>query len=173
MTSSSQGEGGETVAMSAEEDELLHELELDYESRDNLLLRDRIFLTLSFSLTGGSFQLVTTPQSMTESFLGPEPLIELKFRFLCFSADLRPRLRYASVDLSLGSLSVEDHSDSDSLFPTLVKPKGAESGSGSERSPLFERQYTVIDPLDSSDDGASLFSFRVVVEEANRQKLIQ
>ena len=156
--------------MSAEEDELMHELELDYESRDNILLRDRIFLTLSFSLTGGSFQLVTMPQSLTESFLGPEPLVELKFESLCFSADLRPRLRYASVDLSLGSLSVEDHSDGDSLFPTLVKPKRAESGKSGN---IFKRQYTVDDPLDSSGDESSLFGLKVIVEEANHQKLIQ
>ena len=155
--------------MSAEEDELLHELELDYESRDNLLLRDRIFLTLSFSLVGGSFQLVTTPLSMAASFLGPEPLVELKFHSLCFSADLRPRLRYASVDLSLGGLSVEDHSDSESLFPTLVKPKGDVS----ERSALFERQYMVEDPLDSARESASLFGVKVTIEEASRQKLIQ
>ena len=157
--------------MSAEEDELLHELELDYEARDNILLRDRIFLTLSFSLTGGSFQLVTTPQSMTDSFFGPEPLVELRFHSLRFSADLRPRLHYASLDLSLGSLSIEDHSDSDSLFPILVKPKGAESTS--ERAQLFERQYTVVDPLDTGGDDLSLFGFKIIVEEASRQKLIQ
>lgn len=171
--------------MSAEEDELLHELEHDYEARDNILLRDRIFLTLSFSLSGGSLQLVTTPppfsqesKSMNEyaSFLGPEPLVELCFNSLCFSADLRPRLRYASVDLSLGSLSVEDHSDSGSLFPTLVKPKGAESKSTlekMERAQLFERQYTIVDPLDSGEGGASLFGFKAIVEEASHQKLIQ
>ena len=160
-----------TVSMSAEEDELLHELELDYESRDNLLLRDRIFLTLSFSLTGGSFQLVTTSQSTTQTFLGPEPLVELKFQSLGFSADLRPRLRYASVDLSLGSLSVEDHSDGDSLFPTLVKPKGVVESNGSGN--IFERQYTVDDPLDFVEDGSSLFGLKVSVEESNHQKLIQ
>ena len=168
--------------MSAEEDELLHELEHDYEARDNILLRDRTFLTLSFSLSGGSLQLVTTPppssesKSMAEfsSFLGPEPLVELCFNSLCFSADLRPRLRYASVDLSLGSLSVEDHSDSQSLFPTLVKPKGAESRKKSEeRAQLFERQYTIMDPLDSGEGGTSLFGFKAIVEEASRQKLIQ
>ena len=155
--------------MSAEEDELLHELELDYESRDNLLLRDRIFITLSFSLKGGSFQLVTAPRSMSASFLGPEPLVEMKFHTLCFSADLRPRLRYASVDLSLGGLSVEDHSDGDSLFPTLVKPKGDVS----DRTALFERQYTIDDPLDSVKESASLFGIKVTVEEASRQKLVQ
>ena len=171
--------------MSAEEDELLHELEHDYEARDNLLLRDRILLTLSFSLSGGSLQLVTTTPSsassqgeskfMSEfsSFLGPEPLVELCFNSLCFSADLRPRLRYASVDLSLGSLSVEDHSDGDSLFPTLVKPKSKSASEKGERAQLFERQYTIVDPLDSGEGGASLFGFKAIVEEANRQKLIQ
>ena len=166
--------------MSAEEDELLHELEHDYEARDNLLLRDRILLTLSFSLSGGSLQLVTTTssqesKSMTEfsSFLGPEPLVELCFNSLCFSADLRPRLRYASVDLSLGGLSVEDHSDGDSLFPTLVKPKSKSASEKGGRAQLFERQYTIVDPLDSGEGGASLFGFKVTVEEANRQKLIQ
>lgn len=164
--------------MSAEEDELLHELEHDYEARDNLLLRDRILLTLSFSLSGGSLQLVTTTSSQEESksvalFLGPEPLVELCFNSLCFSADLRPRLRYASVDLSLGSLSVEDHSDGKSLFPTLVKPKSKGASEKGERAQLFERQYTVMDPLDSGEGGASLFGFKAIVEKANRQKLIQ
>ena len=164
--------------MSAEEDELLHELEHDYEAKDNLLLRDRILLTLSFSLSGGSLQLVTTTSSQEESksvasFLGPEPLVELCFNSLCFSADLRPRLRYASVDLSLGSLSVEDHSDSKSLFPTLVKPKSKGASEKGERAQLFERQYTVMDPLDSGEGGASLFGFKAIVEKASRQKLIQ
>ena len=170
--------------MSAEEDELLHELEHDYEARDNLLLRDRILLTLSFSLSGGSLQLVTTTPSasshgeskfMSEfsSFLGPEPLIELCFNSLCFSADLRPRLRYASVDLSLGSLSVEDHSNDDSLFPTLVKPKSKGASEKGERTQLFERQYTIVDPLDLGEGRASLFGFKATVEEANRHKLIQ
>lgn len=159
--------------MSSEEDELLHELEHDYETRDSILLRDRIFLTLSFSLSGGSFQLVTTAPassgstSDSRSFLGPEPLIELRFDSLCFSTDLRPRLRYASVDLSLGSLSVEDHSDSESLFQTLVKPKGE------EKSQMFERQqYRGVDPMDCSSEG-TLFGLRVIVEEVNHQKLIQ
>ena len=95
-------------------------------------------------------------------------MIELRFDSLCFAADLRPRLRYASVDLSLGSLSVEDHSDSESLFQTLVKPKGE------ERAQLFERQqYTAVDPLDSREGKTSLFGLKVVVEEVNHQKLIQ
>ena len=109
--------------ISAEEDELLNEL--GYESQDDLLRRDRIFLTLSFSLVGGSLQLVTMPTSMTGSFFGPKPLVELAFESLCFSADLRPKLRYATFDLSLGSLMLQDHSDNDSLFPVLVQPVGA------------------------------------------------
>ena len=72
---------------------------------------------------------------------------------------------------------MEDHSDSESLFPTLVKPKGMGSKKGTsqkgERAQLFERQYTVMDPLDSGEGGASLFGFKAIVEEANRQKLIQ
>ena len=108
----------------SEEDELLNEL--GYESQDSVFHRDRIFLTLSFSLTGGSFQLVSTPTSLTDSFLGPEPLVELAFSSLCCSVDLRPKLRYATFDLSLGSLSVQDHTDPDSLFPVLVQPKGFE-----------------------------------------------
>lgn len=107
-----------------EEDELLDELGYEAES-DILFLRDRILLTLSFSLGQGSFQLVTTPSSPT-SFLGPKPLVELGFKSLCCAADIRPKLHYASYDISLGSLTVHDHSDQDSLFAVLVQPKGAE-----------------------------------------------
>jgi len=110
---------------SVEEGELLDEL--GYEAdHDNVFLRDRIFLTLAFSLGGGSFQLVTTPLSKDISCLGPEPLVEFRFVSLRCAADIRPRLRYASYDLSLGSLTVEDHADSESLFPVLVQAKGAE-----------------------------------------------
>lgn len=108
-----------------EEGELLDEL--GYEAdHDNVFLRDRIFLTLAFSLGGGSFQLVTTPLSKDISCLGPEPLVEFRFVSLRCAADIRPRLRYASYDLSLGSLTVQDHVDSESLFPVLVQAKGAE-----------------------------------------------
>ena len=115
---------GDSTLVVAEEDELLDEL--GYESEDSMLLRDRIFLTLSFSLNGGSLQILSVPKNLSESIYGPEPLLELGFSSLCCSVDLRPRLRYATVDLSLGSLSVLDHTDSDSLFPVLVQPKGVE-----------------------------------------------
>ena len=112
--------------LNLKDDELLDEL--GYEALDdNLFLRDRIFLTLEFSLRKGSFQLVTTPTSQT-AFLGPELLIELGFNSLGCAVDLRPRLRYACFDLSLGSLSVQDHTNEESLFPVLVQPKGAEVG---------------------------------------------
>ena len=105
----------------SEEDQLLNEI--GYEGKDNFLLRDRIFLTLNVSLAGGSFQLVTTPTDMTDSFYGPQPLLEMTFKSLCFSADLRPRLKYGSFDLSLGSIMVRDHTHPDTIFPVLVQPK--------------------------------------------------
>lgn len=108
----------------SEEEQLLNEL--GYEAKGNIFLRDRIFLSLSFSLTGGSLELVTTPTSMlSSSFFGPEPLVEMAFKSLCFSVDLRPRLKYAAFDLSLGSLTVIDHFHSESPFPILVQPKGS------------------------------------------------
>ena len=114
-----------TGVPSVDEGELLDEL--GYEAdHDNVFLRDRIFLTLAFTLGGGSFQLVTTPLSKDISCLGPEPLVEFRFVSLRCAADVRPRLRYASYDLSLGSLTVQDHVDSESLFPVLVQAKGAE-----------------------------------------------
>ncbi len=120
-------EGGnddtDTISLS-EEDELMNEL--GYETEDTVFVRDRIFLTLSFTLSGGSLKLLTTPTPPTISFFGPEPLLELGFSSLCCSVDLRPRLRYAMLDLSLGSLSVQDHTDPESLFPVLVNPKGGE-----------------------------------------------
>ena len=118
------GNAGGNEVLSVEEGELLQEL--GYEAdHDNVFLRDRIFLTLAFSLGGGSFQLVTTPLSQDASCLGPEPLVEFRFESLRAAADIRPRLRYASYDISLGSLTVRDHIDSESLFPVLVQAKGA------------------------------------------------
>ena len=123
-TSSSNDPGSSRAKnLLSEEDQLLNEL--GYEARDNYFLRDRIFLTLNCSLTGGSFQLVRSSSSMTESFFGPEPLVEMSFKSLCFSTDIRPRLKYGSFEVSLGSLTVIDHFHSDSLFPVLVQPKDA------------------------------------------------
>jgi len=119
------GSGGEGGASNLpEEDELLNEL--GYEEMDNMVFRDRIFLTLNIFLVGGSFQLVTTPSHEAPSsvaFLGPEPLVEATFAALSFSLDLRPRLRYCLLELSLGSLSLLDHSDSNCLFPILIQPR--------------------------------------------------
>lgn len=118
------GNAAENEVLSVEEGELLQEL--GYEAdHDDVFLRDRIFLTLAFSLGGGSFQLVSTPLSQDASCLGPEPLVEFRFESLRAAADIRPRLRYASYDISLGSLTVRDHIDSESLFPVLVQAKGA------------------------------------------------
>lgn len=160
-TSFSTGNEGEEGNQLSEEDQLLNEL--GYGAKDNLFLRDRIFLTLSFSLTGGSFQLVTTPTSLADSFFGPEPLIELTFESLCFSADLRPRLKYSSFELSLGGVTVRDHSHNDSLFPVLVQPKetGGVAGGGSGGYPLY---HTKKDPL---------FGLKIVAEEVNRTMLYQ
>jgi len=124
IPTNSEDNGAEQATPISEEDELLNEL--GYESQDSVFVRDRIFLTLSFSLSGGSLQLLTTPDNIEASMFGPEPLIELGFSSLCCSIDLRPRLRYATLDLSLGGLSVRDHTDPDSLFPMLVQPKGVQ-----------------------------------------------
>ena len=107
----------------SKDDKLLNEL--GYDETENMAFRDRIFMSLNFSLVGGSFQLVTMPQTIVlgKSFFGTDPLMEFTFKSLCFSVDLRPRLKYCSFDLSLGSLSVMDHSESNSLFPILVKPR--------------------------------------------------
>ena len=105
-----------------QEDELLNELGYEAQS-DGLFFRDRILLTLTFFLGRGSFQLVNASRSQS-SFLGPEPLVELGFASLRCAAEFRPKLRYASFDISLGSLMVQDHVDSESLFPVLVQPKG-------------------------------------------------
>ena len=123
-----EAEGTSTMAVTSkegptmsEEDQLLDEL--GYEE-DNILFKDRIFLSLNFSLAGGTFQLMSTPpMNLSESFFGPDPLMEVAFKLLCFSIDLRPRLKYFSFDLSLGSVSLIDHSDSNQLFPVLVKPR--------------------------------------------------
>ena len=57
------GNAAGNEVLSVEEGELLQEL--GYEAdHDDVFLRDRIFLTLAFSLGGGSFQLATTPLSL-------------------------------------------------------------------------------------------------------------
>ena len=129
------GNAAGNEVLSVEEGELLQEL--GYEAdHDDVFLRDRIFLTLAFSLGGGSFQLATTPLPQDGSCLGPEPLVEFRFESLLAAADIRPRLRYASYDISLGSLTVRDHIDSKSLFPVLVQAKGAKVRLRSECSAL-------------------------------------
>lgn len=113
-----------TDAHQSEADELLNEL--GYEETDNIVFRDRIFLTLNIFLVGGSFKLGTTPPPEDSlACLGPKPLVEATFAALSFSVDLRPRFKYCTLDLSLGSLSVLDHSDSNCLFPILVQPRQA------------------------------------------------
>ena len=138
MTLEQSGDAAGNEVLSVEEGELLQEL--GYEAdHDNVFLRDRIFLTLAFSLGGGSFQLVTTPLSQDASCLGPEPLVEFRFESLRAAADIRPRLRYASYDISLGSLTVRDHIDSESLFPVLVQAKGAKVRLKSASAQLYIR----------------------------------
>lgn len=164
--SSSTG-GGAGENQLSEEDQLLNEL--GYEAKDNPLLRDRIFLTLSFSLTGGSFQLVTTPTSLADSFFGPEPLVEMTFKSLCFSADLRPRLKYGSCDLSLGSIMLMDHSHPDTRFPVLIQPKEFKVRK-QENEKLSEGFLSMMMDQAQSE---SLFGFKVVAEEVNHQILYQ
>ena len=108
-----------------EEEELLEEL--GYEDpafgsthKDSLLLR------LSFTLSRGSLSLLSTPSPNSPPSLGPEPLLSLSFSSLCASLDLRPKVRGATFDLSLGGLSLSDDADCDSVFHVLVGPKGEE-----------------------------------------------
>ena len=120
----------EVGSVQEDEDELLEELGYEAPS-DSAVLRDSILLHLSFSLGKGSFTIHTSPSSSSPtspplSVLGPEPLVGLVFSSLCCSLHLRPRVHYASFELSLGGLTIEDHVDSQTLFPVLVKPKGAE-----------------------------------------------
>ena len=118
------GGGGAGIGNLSEEDQLLNEL--GYEETDNIVFRDRIFLMLNFFLVGGSFELVTTPPPEDpRTCLGPESLVKATFAALSFSVDLRPRLKYCSLDLSLGSLSLMDHSESNCLFPILVEPRNS------------------------------------------------
>lgn len=123
----------ESDRVQEEEEELLEEL--GYEVHGNsTILRDRNLLQLSFSLKQGSLTLLSSPSPSSRSpsppsllpFLGPEPLVGLIFSSLGCSLDLRPRVRCATFELSLGGLTIEDHVDSLSQFPVLVKHKGAE-----------------------------------------------
>ncbi|CAI8042344.1 Vacuolar protein sorting-associated protein 13D [Geodia barretti] len=107
-----------------EEEELLQELGYESSPSDSTH-RDSLFLRLSFTLSRGSLSLLTS-SPLTLPFLGPSPLVSLSFSSLCSSLEIRPRVRGATFELSLGGLSLNDEVDDDSLFPALMRPKGSE-----------------------------------------------
>ena len=78
---------------------------------------------LSFTLREGSLQLSDTSGEF--SFLGPELITELRFSELLFKLDYRPKMKFFKLDASLHSVTMVDHLHPDSLFPTLVQPKGS------------------------------------------------
>lgn len=92
------------------------------EDGSSKLMRDRIFAVVSLSFERGVLQLTT---SRGTSFLGQDPILELEASDLHCHVDYRPRLRYSSYELSLGSIHVCDHllEEEDSPFHVLVKPK--------------------------------------------------
>ena len=111
-------------SLQEEEEELLEELGYESSSSDSTN-RDSLFLHLSFTLSRGSLSLLTTSSSPHPS-LGPSPLVSLSFSSLCSSLHIRPRVRGATFELSLGGLSLNDEVDDESVFPYLIKPKGNE-----------------------------------------------
>ena len=83
-------------------------------------MRDRKLAVLSFTLREGSLQLSDTSGEF--SLLSPELITEI-----CFSEllDYRPKIEFFKLDASLHSIVMTDHLHPDSLFPTLVQPKGS------------------------------------------------
>ena len=122
-----------------EEEELLEELGYEFSTAESTH-RDSLFLSLSFTLASGSLTLLTSSPS---SLLGPAPLVSLSFSSLCSLLEIRPRLREATFELSLGGLSLNDETDDDSVFPALVKHKGAEVRGNGERECL-EMIYEIL-----------------------------
>ena len=110
--------------MKEEEEELLAELGYDTGTTPSTTHKDSIFLHISFTLKNGSLTLATSPSS--HSALGPESLVSLVVTSLCCIIDLKPRIRGATFELSLGDLSLDDVGDEDTIFPALIKPKGRE-----------------------------------------------
>jgi len=104
------------------EDELLDAIGFNPDS-NNVFMRDRKLAILSFNLREGSLQLLGTSGDYCS--LGPEPITELCFSEVQFGIDYRPRMKYIKLDTSLHSVTMVDHLHPDSLFPTLVQPKGA------------------------------------------------
>ena len=123
-----------------EEEELLEELGYESSPSDSTH-RDSLFLRLSFTLSRGSLSLLTS-SPLTLPFLGPSPLVSLSFSSLCSSLEIRPRVRGATFELSLGGLSLNDEVDDDSLFPALMRPKGSEVRGGERR--VRERERVMI-----------------------------
>ena len=96
-------------------------------SSNNIFMRDRMLAVISFSLREGSLQLSDTSGEF--SFLGPELITEICFSELLFKLDYRPKMKFFKLDTSLHSIIMVDHLHPDSLFPTLVQPKGSLVGS--------------------------------------------
>ena len=113
---------------SEEEEELLDEM--SEAPTSDAITRDRILATVSFDLKRGSFELVSGGGGGGgggDGVLELDSLLELKFSSLRCLVDIRPRLRYSSYQVSLGSLVVSDPSseEEESAFGCLIQPKGA------------------------------------------------
>ena len=115
---------------SEEEEELLDEM--SEAPTSDAITRDRILATVSFDLKRGSFELVSGGGGGGggggDGVLELDSLLELKFSSLRCLVDIRPRLRYSSYQVSLGSLVVSDPSseeEEESAFSCLIQPKGA------------------------------------------------
>jgi len=104
------------------EDELLDAIGYDPGS-NSVFMRDRMLAVMSFSLREGSLQLSDTSGEF--SILGPELITEICFSNLLFKLDYRPKMKFFKLDASLHSITMVDHLHPDSLFPTLVQPKGS------------------------------------------------
>jgi len=104
------------------EDELLDAIGYDPNS-NNVFMRDRKLAVLSFTLREGSLQLSDTSGEF--SLLGPELITEICFSELLFKLDYRPKMKFFKLDASLHSITMVDHLHPDSLFPTLIQPKGS------------------------------------------------
>ena len=107
------------------EEELDDFLELDSQTSNSFLFRDHQFATACFSMQEGSLSLYD-PTNTTQG------IIDMNFNHLKLLMDVRPRINYYRLDLSLASIQILDQHHLQSFFPVLVGPIRTKSTSTAE-----------------------------------------
>ena len=107
------------------EEELDDFLELDSQTSNSFLFRDHQFASACFSMKEGSLSLYDTSRD-------EQGIIDMNFNHLKLVIDVRPRINYFRLDLSLASIHILDKHYLQSFFPLLVGPIRTKSMTVSE-----------------------------------------